>query len=91
MGFDPTDYELLAGKWRRIRLSAQPQEVRVNEPAMQTILLDGHLQLFVRVRPADERGIAAVTAVLINLQKLPPGHIRDPATYFQSKIPDWSR
>ena len=71
--------------WRRVPLHFE-RAVHVRSP------LDGHeeelepgLRLYIRVRPVDDQGRAAVTLVLINRREAPRGR-RDADSYFQTAV-----
>jgi hypothetical protein len=81
-GVDPTDFDLLQGKW--LHRAAVDTTITVDTATAgdQTFEIAEHLELFVRVREVDSRGIAAVTAVLVNTAPLRSG-VRDLDTYMQ--------
>ncbi len=69
--------------WRRIPLETDPVEVDVSQPCLGrfTPIAEG-LELFQRIRPADELGRASVTLVLINT-RTSASFGRDADSFFQ--------
>ncbi len=84
--FDPHDFDYLSGKWRRIPIDAFETVISVGTPGDQMMAVADGLELFVRIREPDTRGITAVTAVLLNKRVIPPSEMRDPAAFFQVRI-----
>jgi hypothetical protein len=84
--FDRRDFEYLSGDWRRRPIDDFETVVSLETLGDQIHEVVGGLELFIRVREPDSRGIAAVTTVLLNKQVLPPGEMRDPAAFFQARI-----
>ena len=72
--------------WRRVALEADPVAVDVSKPSSgkSTPVGEG-LELFQRVRPADELGRASVTLVLINT-RTPASFGWDADSFFQATI-----
>jgi hypothetical protein len=72
--------------WRRHALTIVPVDVRVDEPTTDSrTQLEQGLELFVRVRPADASGAAAVTLALVNTRHATPGQ-RDADAFFQPAL-----
>jgi hypothetical protein len=82
---DSTDYSLLEGNWRRCAADVKPIDMDVSEPGDHPLAIADGLEFFVRVRKADSRSIAAVTAVLVNTRE-PAQGIRDLDTWMQARI-----
>src|SRR5258708_4095097 len=79
-GLGPTE------PWRRIPLNIQSLEIDVRVPtAGNRVAVAPGLELFCRVRDADQRGIRAVTVVLVNKHTGVPG-LRDAVSFFQPKL-----
>lgn len=79
-GLGPTE------PWRRIPLEIQPLEINVRvETAGNRVALAPGLELFYRVRGADQRGVRAITVVLVNKHTGIPG-LRDAVSFFQPKL-----
>jgi hypothetical protein len=76
-----------AGKqWKRVALAIEPVTLRVDQPtADRRIALAEGLELFARIRSADESGAAAVTLALVNTQTAKPGQ-RDADAFFQPTL-----
>ena len=72
--------------WRRVPLDAEPMPIDVSIPvlAKSEPVADG-LELFQRIRPADEQGRVSVTLVLINTRE-PASFERDSASFFQASL-----
>jgi hypothetical protein len=72
--------------WRRVPLDAEPIPIDVSRPvlAKSEPVADG-LELFQRIRPADEQGRVSVTLVLINTRE-PASFERDSASFFQASL-----
>ncbi|MEU5437709.1 helicase-related protein [Streptomyces sp. NPDC020719] len=72
--------------WRRVPVPIKPQSIDVTQPRLrdQLSLAEG-LELFLRIRPRDARGIVSVTAILIN-KNAARGGSRDEASFFQPGI-----
>ncbi len=72
--------------WRRIPLEIGPVEIDVSKPSSGRLdpVGDG-LELFHRVRPADELGRASVTLVLVNT-RTPASFGRDADSFFQARL-----
>lgn len=72
--------------WRRVPLAAEPIEINVRQPSPgeSKCLADG-LELFQRIRPADEFGRASVTLVLLNTREM-PSFGRDADSFFQATL-----
>ena len=71
-------------RWLRRQRSWTEPAVTIDRPGDQTIELEEHLDLFVRVRPPDDDGCASVTVVVVN-RKVVSG-LRDGAAYFQVRL-----
>lgn len=72
--------------WRRIPVEANPVEIDVSKPCPGRSGPVGEgLDLFRRVRPADDMGRASVTLVLINT-RTPASHGRDADAFFQAAL-----
>ncbi len=70
--------------WRRVPLLAEPIEIDVSSPTPGRSEPVGEgLELFQRVRPADELGRVSVTVVLINTRE-PAAFARDADSFFQA-------
>ncbi|MFD4252518.1 helicase-related protein [Amycolatopsis thermoflava] len=73
-------------RWRRVPEKVEPEVIDVSTPQdHRGDVLDG-LQLFVRVRPADEQGRVAVTAALLNVKKAGRGADRDSLAFYQPRL-----
>ena len=72
--------------WRRVPLRAEPIEIDISRPTPGRLdpVGDG-LELFRRVRPADELGRVSVTLVLINARE-PAGFAHDADSFFQATL-----
>jgi hypothetical protein len=72
--------------WRRFPLEAAPVEIDVSKPSpgRSDPVGDG-IELFQRIRPADELGRASVTLVLINT-RAPASFGRDADSFFQATL-----
>jgi hypothetical protein len=83
--YSPEETE--AGKqWMRIALPIEPVSLRVDQPtADRRIALSEGLELFARIRSADEDGAAAVTLALVNTRTAKPGQ-RDADAFFQPTL-----
>jgi hypothetical protein len=79
--------ETEAGKrWRRRPLRIAPVTLRVDEPtADRRISLAEGLELFARIRSADNGGAAAITVALVNTRAAKPGQ-RDADAFFQPAL-----
>ncbi len=82
---DRADYGLLRGKWKRHPAELPEVRVEVSARADMRHQLTAGLELFVRVRAPDSRGITAVTAVLRNTVIAEPG-LRDLDAWLQARI-----
>jgi len=72
--------------WRRSPLVADPIEIDVTRPTPGRSEPVGEgLELFQRIRPADELGRVSVTLVLINTRK-PVAFARDADSFFQAAL-----
>lgn len=80
--YDRTDFDLLRGKWLRREVPISEVDVDLSTAGDQTFSLDDGLELFVRVREPDARGIVAVTTSLVNTHPQRAG-VRDLDTYLQ--------
>ena len=79
-GLGPTE------PWRRVPLTMDPAEINVRQPTTgERVPVTDGLELFYRVRPADPKGIVAVTLVLLNKHTAMPGE-RDAVSFFQPKL-----
>jgi hypothetical protein len=79
-GLGPTE------PWRRIPLELEPVEINVRQTiASKRVGVADGLELFYRVRPADSKGIVAVTVVLLNKHVAMPG-ARDGVSFFQPTL-----
>jgi hypothetical protein len=76
-----------AGKqWRRHELAIEPLPLRVDQPTSdRRIALADGLELFARIRSADDAGAAAVTLALVNTRTAKPGQ-RDADAFFQPRL-----
>ena len=76
-----------AGKqWKRRALAIEPLPLRVDQPTSdRRIALADGLELFARIRPADDGGAAAVTLALVNTRTAKPGQ-RDADAFFQPAL-----
>ncbi|MEV0350660.1 helicase-related protein [Nonomuraea sp. NPDC050680] len=72
-------------RWRRQPITIEAQSLRLDNPEHRINIAE-NLELFARVRPKNERGIAAVTVALINNCKIPVEADRDSAAIFQPRI-----
>ncbi|KAB2340872.1 helicase-related protein [Actinomadura rudentiformis] len=73
--------------WRRMSLPIQPRSIKVSEVFQQSIRVADNLELFVRVRPANADGVAAVTLALLNLFVAQDNTSdRDAMAFFQPRI-----
>ena len=74
-------------RWRRRPLKIASCEVDVTQPILGDwkLLAEG-LELFVKVRPKDPKGIVPVTVVLVNKLKSEKGRLRDAQTFFQPQL-----
>jgi hypothetical protein len=73
--------------WIRKPLHLAPINISVSIPISgQKKEIAPGLVLFYRIRPADERGAAAVTVVLFNKNLSVPGKLRDADSFFQVRI-----
>ena len=72
--------------WRRVPLEAPPMEVDVSKPSSgQSHPVGEGLELFHRIRPADDAGRVSVTLVLINT-RVPASFGRDADSFFQASL-----
>lgn len=72
--------------WRRVSLQAEPIEIDVLQPTPgRSDRVGDGLELFRRVRPADELDRVSVTLVLINTRE-PVGFPRDADSFFQATL-----
>jgi hypothetical protein len=79
-GLGPTE------PWRRVPQAISPVSIRVRAAiADHREALSTGLELFYRVRPADQSGISVVTVVVLNKNAAIPGH-NDLVSFFQPKI-----
>jgi hypothetical protein len=76
-----------AQRWRRRALDIEPVSLDVSIPSdgKQRIELADGLELYARIRPADDQGASAVTVALINTRIGKPGH-RDADAFFQPSL-----
>jgi hypothetical protein len=73
-------------RWKRCPLTIEPVSLRVDEPTPDRRLsLAEGLELFARIRPADEAGAVAVTLALVNTRTAKPGK-RDGDAFFQPSL-----
>ncbi|MEU9842597.1 helicase-related protein [Actinomadura sp. NPDC048032] len=73
--------------WRRRSLPIEPHCIKVSEVGQQSIRVADNLELFVRVRPANAKGVAAVTLALLNLSVAQDNSSnRDETAFFQPRI-----
>lgn len=72
--------------WRRQPLSIESRTLNVSVAGQEQIHLTDDLELFVRVRPADSRGIVAVTLALLNRLQTTANADRDAMAFFQPRI-----
>ena len=73
-------------RWTRRPLTIEPVLLRVGEPTPDhRISLAEGLELFARIRPADEAGAVAVTLALVNTRTAKPGK-RDGDAFFQPTL-----
>ncbi|MGW4426275.1 helicase-related protein [Streptosporangium sp. NPDC004631] len=70
-------------RWRRRPLTVDPVQVKVTERSELRCDLAPGLQVRLRVREPDDRGVVAVTATLININKVGPADIKDAHCFFQ--------
>ncbi|MFJ2030751.1 helicase-related protein [Streptosporangium sp. NPDC087985] len=70
-------------RWRRRPLAIEPVQVKVTESGNPEYELVQGLQVRLRVREIDDRGVVAVTATLINLNRVGPVDIKDAHCFFQ--------
>lgn len=74
-------------RWRRRSLPIEPHCIKVSEAGQQSIRVADNLELFVRVRPANAKGVAAVTLALLNLSVAQDNSSdRDETAFFQPRI-----
>jgi hypothetical protein len=79
-GLGPTE------PWRRVPLAINPVNIKVGTPvADHREALSAGLELFYRVRSADQSGISAVTVVVLNKNASIPGQ-NDLVSFFQPAI-----
>ena len=84
-GWRRTGREGSDSKWRRVPLNFDVAELDVTIPVDHRRLLEDGLELFCRVRPADESGSVPVTLALVN--KIPhKGGLRDASSFFQPQL-----
>lgn len=75
-------------RWERVPIEIEPVvvEVDVPHPAIRHRVAPG-LEIFCRVRTADAGGIAPVTVVMLNINKIgPTGGMRDADAFFQPSL-----
>ncbi|WP_326829255.1 helicase-related protein [Streptosporangium sp. NBC_01810] len=73
-------------RWQRRPLSIPLKSVDVTAPGQcQNEVADG-LDLFTRIRPANDHGVVAVTIALLNTVKVSHGGDRDAVSFFQPRI-----
>lgn len=78
-------------RWRRRPLNLAPHEIDVTRPDSRYLQTDHpDLQLFYRVRPADEHGHVAVTLVLVNVFRFDYSEadipLRDAYAFYQAGL-----
>ncbi|MET8334070.1 helicase-related protein [Streptosporangium canum] len=73
-------------RWERRPFSIPPHSVDVTTPGQQRIELTDGLQLFARIRPANDHSVVAVTVALLNTITIPYGGDRDAVSFFQPRI-----
>ena len=73
--------------WQRTPVDAEPVVLNVGtpEPNGRLSVADG-LELFHRIREADDRGVVSVTLVLLNTNIRPKKGLRDAFAFFQAQL-----
>ncbi len=84
---DAARYAPSGAGWRREPIDLPPAEIDLRDQSASDVRvrLDANLELFVRIREADDKGQRAITAVLINTAAARPGE-RDALCYFQTRV-----
>lgn len=73
-------------QWRRMPIEVPPIVVDVGNAGDERRPVAEGLELFIRVRHPDDRGLTAVTLILINLLKAARRQLRDEFAFFQPQI-----
>lgn len=72
-------------RWRREPLAWGPLAIPLEPAEHRKNVVDG-LELYLRVRPADEQGHVTITAALVNRNVVQPGNLRDAAAFLQPEL-----
>lgn len=74
------------GRWHRAPVDVDDVDLALSPPRDERLDVADGLQLFARLRAADEHGVAAVTVVLMNKNVAPASGPRDAACFFQASL-----
>lgn len=72
-------------KWRRVPLRLEDVDLDITSPGDRRVQLDPGLELFCRIRRADENGSVPVTLALVNRLTVQRG-LRDASSFFQPRL-----